>query len=62
MFRSHPSWVIKSIIYRIGILSISLLTAGCVSTSNVVIAIFLIAVAGFTLRSYMKKKKHTEGE
>ena len=35
MIHNHPTWVIKSMIYRLGILSISLLTAGCVSTSNV---------------------------
>ncbi len=35
MIHNHPTWVIKSMIYRLGILSISLLTVGCVSTSNV---------------------------
>lgn len=35
MIHNHPTWVMKSMIYRLLILSISLLVAGCVSTSNV---------------------------
>jgi hypothetical protein len=35
MIHNHPTWVIKSMIYRLVILSISLLVVGCVSTSNV---------------------------
>ncbi|WP_206738319.1 hypothetical protein, partial [Klebsiella pneumoniae] len=34
MFHNHPNWVIKSMIIRTGIFSISLFIVGCVCTSN----------------------------